>query len=186
MRHNAVTLTLLLSWLIAQIFSGGAISDPIPLPLFSDETPAPRGDNAPSQHLVQAQEIAPLEASMAKFVEALKNKDTDTFLTLFSQSTPWQYISTITDTPEVSIVKYAELARDLKLKDQSGWHEILFDASGDDCFRKYVMLDNGAPWKRINDVTFSPPGSDPNSRVYVKWRKEEGKWVIDTIAEPSA
>jgi hypothetical protein len=55
--------------------------------------------------LVQAQEIASLETSMAKFVEALKNKDTDTFLSLFSQSIPCQDISTITDTPEVSIVK---------------------------------------------------------------------------------
>ena len=117
-----------------------------------------------------------LEVAMGLFLKALKNRDTEAFLHLFSKSKPWIYIGTITDPHQVSLVEYAELAEDLR--NRSGWYEILFDAGGDDCFRDYVMISEDKPWNRRSETTFFPPDIDPDSLVYVKWKSENDKWII--------
>lgn len=124
------------------------------------------------------------DAAMRKFVASLKDQDVKVFLTLFSRRQPWRYVGTITEPHQVSIVRYSELARDLRKK--TGWYETLFEAEGLDCFRDHIVSSEGKMWKRILDNKFIPPNDEGDGRVYVKWRRERGSWVVDEIAEPAS
>jgi hypothetical protein len=122
---------------------------------------------------------------MQRFVDALRAQDTEAFLALFSHSTPWRYVGTISEPRKATSITYEELAKDLRSR--SGWYESLFDAHGDDCFRDHVLATKGNPWIHATPLKFVPPGGHGEGRVYVTWRNEgPGRWVIDEIAEPSA
>ncbi|MBI1898143.1 MAG: hypothetical protein HYZ57_02830 [Acidobacteria bacterium] len=121
---------------------------------------------------------------MAKFVEALQKKDREAFLALFSRTTPWEYVGTITDPPQVTKVEFNDLKSDLE--NRRGWYESLFDAGGDDCFRDWVAGSDASAWVRAKSgnrfVRQQVGGKDT---VYVEWRKEGDAWVVAAIAEPS-
>ena len=125
------------------------------------------------------------DALMEKFTDVLRRRDVDGFLMLFSPSSPWTYVGTLTDPHETTRITYEDLARDLR--NRSGWYETLFDARGDDCFRDHVTATKGKPWRRVGSARFVPPDDRGDGRVYVSWRSEgAGRWVVDEIGEPSA
>lgn len=136
-----------------------------------------------SQMIVEVSQVAS-DATMQKFVASLRNQDVKVFLTLFSRRQPWRYVGTITEPHQVSIVRYSVLARDLRKK--AGWYETLFEAEGLDCFRDHIVSSEGKMWKRVLENKFVPPNDEGDGRVYVKWRRERGSWVVDEIAEPSS
>lgn len=123
-------------------------------------------------------------AAMRKFVASLKNQDVKTFLSLFSRRKPWRYVGTITEARQVMVVRYSVLARELTNK--TGWYETLFEAEGLDCFRDHIVSSEGKMWKRLSGNKFVPPNDEGDGRVYVKWRKEGGGWVVDEIGEPAS
>ena len=38
-------------------------------------------------------------------------------------------------------------------------------------------------WRRVGRARFVPPEASAWSRVYVQWRREDGAWVVDAIAD---
>lgn len=130
-----------------------------------------------------SEEMHALDSRMAAWVQALRDNDTAAFLGFFSETKPWRYLSTLPGEKHADVVSFQQLKSDLAKK--RGWFEVLFDAGGDDVFRDHVLNDGGRPWCRWL-LGFSPPDSDSRDDVFVRWRNEDGKWVIDVIAEPSS
>lgn len=127
---------------------------------------------------------ASLEATMAAFLDVLRAKDVDRLPEYFPPGGEWRYAGTISDPPQISVVVHGQLEADLSARE--GWYVVLVDADGDDCFCDYADLTRGEPWVRRDDTTFEPPGNIGGGLVYVRWRLSGGRWVVDTIAEPSS
>lgn len=132
-----------------------------------------------------ASDDAALAGAMQKFVIALRDKDIEGFADLFPRQSRWTYIGTITDPVQTSEYSHGALLNDLR--QQTGLYESLYDADGDDTFRDYVMMTDGKPWIRSGENRFSPPGlPDMATSVFVRWRREGQRWVVDAIAEPAS
>jgi hypothetical protein len=129
------------------------------------------------------EEMRALDSRMAAWVQALRDNDAKAFLAFFSETRPWRYLSTLPGEKHADTITFQRLKADLERK--KGWFEVLFDGGGDDVFRDHVLNDGGRPWRRWL-LSFSPPDSESRDDVYVRWRNEEGSWVIDVIAEPSS
>lgn len=131
-----------------------------------------------------AQDTGNSTPPMPAFIETLRNRDTTRFLSFFSRTQSWRYISTLDAPPMVSEVMYAELESDLRAR--TGWYETLFDNDGDDCFRDWFEGPEGSNWKQTSPTRFVRRTTNGQDRVYVEWQREGSRWVIQTIAEPSA
>lgn len=155
------------------------------LPAVCTENQAHASGSRGSHAIVRAdKEEGSLNAAMGRFLAALRNRDVEEFLSLFSRKKAWHYIGTLTRPVQVERVTYSQLERDLRRK--SGWYEALIDAGPDDCFRNHVVASEGRPWVLKGKMTFVPPDAGNDMSVFVRWRKEGERWVVDAIAEPSA
>jgi hypothetical protein len=120
---------------------------------------------------------------MAAFSESMRAGDTARFLSFFSRTQPWRYVSTLDPASETE-VPFGELESDLKNK--VGWYESLFDNDGDDCFRDWFEGADGDSWTHTSPTRFVRRTTAGRDTVYVEWRRENDRWVIAVIAEPSA
>ena len=80
-------------------------------------------------------------------------------------------------------VPYSELEQDFRRKGE--WYCSYLKR----CDELDAFVDNigdGEMWPRIVGAKFVPLGSDPSSLTFVRWRKENGRWVIAEIAYPQA
>lgn len=123
-----------------------------------------------------------LERRMATWVQALRDNDTAAFLACYSKARPSRYENTLASPRRIDRIAYGRLAADLG--GRTGWYEVFFDAGGDDVFRDHVKADGGKRWRR-KGTTFTPPQADAAGHVFVRWRREGGTWVVDSVAEPS-
>lgn len=130
---------------------------------------------------LSASDAASLEAAMRKFIAAFKKPDAIGFLSLFSR-TRFFYANNPLNEMRVA-VPYSELAQDFRRKGE--WYCSYLKR----CDELDAFVDNigdGEMWPRIGGATFVPPGADASSLTFVKWRKENGRWVIAEIAYPQA
>lgn len=142
---------------------------------------APRPDPAPA---AAEAERGPAEA-MRRFVDALIAKDTAALADLFPREGRWTYLGTLTDPPLSSTHTGAELARDLAAR--RGLYGSLIEDADLDTFRDHAVRTQGRAWVPAGETRYAPPdmaGAAP--RVFVAWRREAGRWVVDAIAEPAA
>ncbi len=121
---------------------------------------------------------------MAGLLKALEDRDVDAFLRFFSQRKPWEFLGTIGDPSEVDEVKFDNLAKDLRSK--AGWYETLFDGGNFDCFRDHVSQTGGRKWTRVSEWKYVPPDGYGGGKVFVSWRREGDRWVVDKIGEPGS
>lgn len=125
-----------------------------------------------------------LQYAMNRFVAALKASDTEAFITLFPQRGVWTFESSIGGDEARSVHSTLDLRRDLK--DRSGLYESFFEGEGDS-IRDFVESTHGRPWEYAEDTRFSPPDlPDMRELMYIRWRLEDGVWVVDAVAAPFA
>lgn len=123
---------------------------------------------------------------MANLLDALVRIDVQTFLKYFSRIKPFRYQFTLAKPWHTTVVSYSELKKDFVSKNtESGMYSALFDCGGDDVFRKYADATRGEEWTRIGKSKFVHPHEGLSKRVFVIWRKEQGRWVVDAIGDPS-
>ena len=125
---------------------------------------------------------AALDVAMRKFIRALKKRDVEGFLSLFSRQ-KFFYANNPMNAMRVAI-SYAELAADLRKK--GDWYFTYLERGDGGDYDVFVdNIGEGEMW-RVDGVRYVPPGSEISSPTYVKWRREGGKWVIDEISYPQA
>ncbi len=129
-----------------------------------------------------------LYAAMRKFIDALRSKDTGTFLSLFSRTRPSYHLNPMNVGSKEYFrdpITYSRLAADLRKKDGLYW---LYVARGENgTYDAFVdNLPNRKMWTRVKGNKFVPPGAEVSSHTFVRWRKEGGRWVIDEISYPTA
>jgi len=124
---------------------------------------------------------------MAGFIEALSQKDVPAFLEFFSRTKPLRFVRTIHPKQPTELVKYDVLKRELLARDiNRGWYSVLFDGGPDDSLAMTVDDPNKRPWKRVANQKFVPPDDDNDSILFIVWRNENGKWVVEVIGYPGA
>jgi len=47
----------------------------------------------------------------------------------------------------------------------------------------YTQDELGSTWRQVGATRFVPPGDPPDSPVFVQWRREDGRWVIDAYGD---
>lgn len=129
-----------------------------------------------------------LYAAMRKFIDALRSKDTRTFLSLFSRTHPSYHLNPMNVGSKEyfrDTITYSRLAGDIRKKDGLYWLYVARGSNGDD--DAFVdNLPNKAMWTRVKGNKFVPPGAEVSSHTFVRWRKEGGRWVIDEISYATA
>lgn len=141
----------------------------------------PRDDPAPA---AAADERGSAEA-MRRFVSALVARDMDALARLFPREGHWTYLGTLNDPPLSSTHTGTELARDLAAR--RGLYGSLIEDADLDTFRDHAARTQGRDWVQVGEHRYAPPdmgGAEP--RVFIAWRREAGRWVVDAIAEPAA
>lgn len=119
---------------------------------------------------------------MGFFVKALQDKNVDALLSCFSRKKGFLLTGT-SDTPHDSMrFSYAKLEQGLK--PGGDFVGILFGGEGDDNFRDYVAQTRGAAWQSKGPATFVPP-ADYSLPVFVRWKKEGKRFVVEEIAFPA-
>jgi hypothetical protein len=140
----------------------------------------PRGKDYDGSTLSPA-DSASLDSAMRTLIDSLRKKNVQTFLSLFSRS---RFFYANNPMNEMRIaVPYSELASDLRRKGE--WYCTYMARCNElDAFTDNI--NEGEMWPRVGLTSFAPPGSEGESLTYVKWRKENGRWVIAEIAYPQA
>jgi hypothetical protein len=117
---------------------------------------------------------------MAAFARALRDNDRDAILRAFSQGALWNAINTKSETMTPSRVSYEKLSEALNTE---GPLRDSLVGDGDSSLRSYVTGARAKDWTPLNQYQFAPPGVAQGS-VWIAWRPEADRWVVDTIAWP--
>jgi hypothetical protein len=121
-----------------------------------------------------------LNDAMESFVRALRDSDNDRILQAFSQFTVWNALNTKSEMQSTSRVSYEKLSE--ALKSEGELHDS-FLGDRDTSLRSYVTGKHNQDWEALNPYQFAPPGVAQGS-VWIAWRQEGGRWVVDTLAWP--
>lgn len=131
-----------------------------------------------------------LEARMQGFLAAVRAGDSTAFLGSFSSERPWRYVlnadvatpDTVHSSRTVAEVSPARLRHDLATGGE--YHSYFLDAGNRGLGSIGFYAEQGAEWRREGS-RFIPwqDGEPANPSVWVAWRQEGGRWVIDEIAE---
>jgi hypothetical protein len=117
---------------------------------------------------------------MTAFSGALRARDTQGFLNAFSQTQTWNALNTKSDGSPPARVSYERLAQ--ALDSEGELRESLFGEK-ETSLRSYVSGVHETPWAAQSEFQFVPPGAS-RGLVWIAWRHEDERWVVDTIAWP--
>ena len=118
---------------------------------------------------------------MQAFVSALKARDVEGLLQCFSRSASFHFTTT-NMRDDGAPFNYMQLQKGLM--PCGDFVDAIFGDDGDDSLRDYVEHSSTAPWLRTSGMRFVPPGYDAHSLVFVRWRKEGGRYVVAEIGFP--
>lgn len=128
-----------------------------------------------------------VEARLDAFLAAIRNRDVAAFTEFFSRTRPWRHrilvLGPDSDEEVVNTVTFAQLQRSLQRRDDEYYGA--FFGSGDGLAGTFEhAARSGTAWHAVAPGKFVP-GDEPNpeSAIYVRWRQEQGSWVVDEIAE---
>jgi hypothetical protein len=122
-----------------------------------------------------------LRIAMEELCDALRARDTAAFLRAFSRTQPFRDVDAAREGDPGKAVSYPKLARELAAK--QGLYRALFGEERPDQLRRYVVGEYQGPWAATSEVRFVPRGL-PEPRVWISWRAEADRWVVDAIARP--
>lgn len=132
--------------------------------------------------------------AMRAFLSAIGRKDTNALLKLVSKKTGFRENDSGSGVGDATKqVSWNRLRDDLK---QGSWYWSVFflerrppNTDGVTAFGRINRLNHGRQWVYMGDRTYSPPKVDSGDgytwRYFVQWKREDGKWVIDSIGWPS-
>jgi len=122
-----------------------------------------------------------LDQVLLAFERALRTSNSQEILSAFSHTSPWRFISYDIITGRrlaLKSVTFAQLEKDFKTR-QGWWHFFIGDPDGDANYATQFM--HGIKWRRQGNTFFV----DSIPKNYLKWRQEEGRWVIAEIGLPA-
>lgn len=125
---------------------------------------------------------AQVDQAMDQFVRALADRDGDALLQCFSRKKGFLLTGT-SDTPHDSM-RFSYVQLEKGLKPGGDFVGILFGGEGDDNFRDYVEQTAGRAWRTKRPGVFIPP-IEYSLPVFVRWRKEGKRYVVEEIAFPA-
>jgi len=124
-----------------------------------------------------------LDDSMAQYMQAIRSGDVTTFLHFLSQENNWRFVSYRTGTSNiVSTTSFSYQQTADQLGQQGGLYSALFDGTPVYRYRDRLARHPLSTWRR-DDNNYRLPDTEGIS--FVRWKKEEGRWVIDSIGDDS-
>jgi hypothetical protein len=126
-----------------------------------------------------------LNMTMAKYLDSIRTRSTNQLLALFSKVQPWHFTMYDIDTARKQGSEeytYKQLERDLSNKKGLYWNFFTDDTHGYS-YRLEVLSHPFEAWRKIDGFTFRSPSSTTVN--YVRWRKEQDRWVVSEIADTS-
>ena len=150
---------------------------PTPAPAPSKPVPIPATAAAAETDL---QPSAALQLAMTAFTQALRDANKQVILTMFSSTQSWNVINTRSPLHMPTVVSHARLAE--ALNQEGPLHDPLLGAHPNN-LRAFVTGEHSAPWKARGPYQFAPEKA-PQGQVWIAWRQEADRWVVDTVAWP--
>lgn len=131
---------------------------------------------------------ATLSSAMRKLIHALRSRNTSLFLSLFSRRRPFYHLNPMNVGSKQYFrdsITYARLLKDVRNKGDLYW--LLIERADNGNYDAFVdNFPDDTIWIRVRGNKFVPPGAGLTSHTYVRWRKENGRWVIDEISYATA
>jgi hypothetical protein len=105
-----------------------------------------------------------------------------TFLSLLPRGGTWRLIDTSADPPKEAEIPFGEFAFDLEHR--TGWYGLLFRSRGGRSLFDIAVATNPEEWREEAPGRFAHPDENRRHQVWVQWRQEDRRWVVDEIACP--
>jgi hypothetical protein len=121
--------------------------------------------------------------AMAALVRAIHDRNVPRVLACFSRTKPW-YVTT-TGGKKALRSRYTFAQLETGLKDGGDFRGVLLGDDPDDNLRDQIEETGRRPWRARGPATFVPPDDD-TVNVFVKWRTEGNRYVVEEIAFPGA
>ena len=121
------------------------------------------------------------DKAMMSFINAMVSKDSNKVLSFFSKKTPYKKIFYEIGTTKplyVNYHSYQDMAKDFKSK--TGAYHVFFDEPKGYTYQ--ANFKRNEMWKKKGKSTFVAPHSDFGT-TYIKWKRENGKWVISEMGD---
>jgi hypothetical protein len=117
---------------------------------------------------------------MTAFTQALRDADKQVILSMFSPTQSWNVINTRSPIHMPTVVTQARLAE--ALNQEGPLHDSLLGAQPNN-LRAFVTGEHSSPWTPKGPYQFAPETA-PQGQVWIAWRQEADRWVVDTLAWP--
>ena len=134
----------------------------------------------------QAGQGGPLSARMDRFLAAVRAGNLDSISTFFPRRGEWIYQRTTYLPRDQQVGVWRFRAEDTPTAIRAGPLTASFrmDYEGQVVGSLIHQLKHReGRWRPLSGFRFVPPGGTETSDIYVLWRREEGEWVISTLAE---
>jgi hypothetical protein len=129
-----------------------------------------------------AKRFATPVGAMAALVTAVHDRDVHRVLECFSRGRPWYLTTTGGKKPRRSRYTFVQLGAGLK--DGGNFRGVLLGDDPDDNLRDQIEQTGRRAWRAQSPTTFVPP--DDTVNVFVKWRREGNRYVVEEIGFPGA
>jgi hypothetical protein len=115
------------------------------------------------------------------FMQAMLAKNANGILAAFSRNAPWTYQPyEIGSGRRLQSTDVAPATMAHNWQQKSGWYNFFMEDPDGYTFR--INFIRRKSWKKRGADTFVAPESS-SGNTYIRWRPEEGRWVIGEISE---
>lgn len=131
---------------------------------------------------------ASLQQRMDGFLAAVRSRDADSMVAFFPQTGEWRYLHTVHSEQGSRTGAWLLPAADTREAITRGDLAQSFRIHGEaQTIGLFAHQVRGRPgqWRLVSGRRFVPPGAGMSSSIFVTWRRENGKWVISSLADES-
>ncbi len=124
-----------------------------------------------------------LDDSMLQYMRSIRSGDTTLFLSFLSRENNWRFVSYRAGTSNiVSTTSFGYQQTAEMLAQRGGLYSALFDGTPSYRYRDRLAAHPLPVWNRTDNAYRLP---DSEGISFVRWKKEDGRWVIDSIGDDS-
>jgi hypothetical protein len=120
---------------------------------------------------------------MQRFLNAVLEKDATALVMHFPAAGTWA-LSVTAEGGGRRATHFTSKQLKVGLREGGDFRDVIFGDDGDDSLRSIVLMTKGTRWRMSDAYTFVPPSEAADPPIFVKWRLDDGRPVIQEIGFP--
>ena len=123
-----------------------------------------------------------LDDAMQQYLDSIRYANTVAFLHLFSQKEKWKFVSYRAGTSAiVGTTSFSYDDTEAAIQKHLGFYTAFFVGMPQYSYPSRIAAHPLSTWRRMEENVYRLPESEGIS--FVRWRKEDGQWIIASIGD---